>query len=53
MWPRLEEFFGKLTILLTFFTISESAKIQYLLPKSNYIIKFTMICVNFDIYTVK
>ena len=29
-----------------FFTISESTEIQYKLPKSNYIIKFTMIYVN-------
>ena len=30
-----------------------STGIQYQLPKSNYFIKFTMICVNLDIYTVK
>ena len=33
--------------------LPESTEIQYLLLKSNYIIKFTMICVNLDIYTVK
>ena len=33
--------------------LPESTGIQYQLPKSNYIIKFTMICVNLDIYTVK
>ena len=49
---KFGRFFWNNNDFIKAFTISESTEVQYLLPKSKYIIKFTMICVNLDIYTV-